>query len=89
MSPAFYFFELITSIIINNGREQLTEKNTCYQNFSQSKRPSMQKQGDLIRFVINEGKSILKAAKKLKIKYSRAKRIVKHFKETGTIICNP
>ena len=36
--------------------------------------------------MVEEGRSIIKTAKKLKLKYSRAKLIVKNYKETGQII---
>lgn len=40
-------------------------------------------QRKLIELVYSKGKLMKTAANKLKIKYSRAKKIIKHYKETG------
>jgi molybdenum-dependent DNA-binding transcriptional regulator ModE len=69
-----------------NGLEFFIGKEHAHQCLSQGNQPITQKQQDLIQQVVEEGQSIVKTAKKLKLKYSRAKLIVKYYKETGQIM---
>lgn len=56
-------------------------KNSCFE----GRDGFMQKKENLVHEVLQNGKSIHSSAKKIGIKYSTAKAIVKRFKQSGTL----